>query len=95
MKLKFARFLLWLKTVVPTVTAVGAVIYSWMMYRLGKAKQRIRTVELEKEYVENELAVERDNAGKSDADIVGDLISEGRLIEGDKGDSSGSGDTGE
>lgn len=68
----------WLKDVLPTAGAFGYWIYNRMKQRIIRLEKEKGKVELEKKYLENREKVERDNADKSDADIVRDAIDEGK-----------------
>lgn len=71
------KILTWLRDVIPTVTAVGSLIYNFMLRKINTLQKKNKALELELEYKENEDAVEKDNAGKPDSDVIDDAIREG------------------
>ena len=72
----------WLRDVIPSVTAVGSLIYNYMLRKVNTLQKEKNALELELEYKENEDAVEKENIGKSDSDIINDAISKGRESNG-------------
>lgn len=75
---KFLEKLLnWLRDVVPSVTAVGSLIYNYMLRKINKLQKEKAQLELEIEYQENKDVIEKTNSGKSDADIIMDAAREG------------------
>lgn len=71
------KVLRWLRDVLPTVTAVGSWIYNYMLRRINKIEKEKAALELELEYKENKDAIEKNNAGKSDRDIILDIAGKG------------------
>jgi len=73
------------KTIIPSVSAVAALMLNYFMRRISRLKQDKRNVETEKEYLQNEIQVHKDNADKSDVDILLDAIREGGGSNSDEG----------
>lgn len=78
------KILKWLRDVLPSVTAVGSLIYNYMLRKINALQKQKADLELKLEYEENKDVVEESNRGKSDADIIRDAAREG-------GGSSGAG----
>lgn len=74
----WSRIAGWLKGLVPAGMALLLGLYYYMKQKLRREEARHDQTKLEKQYMENEQQVERDNDGKSDADVVADAIREGR-----------------
>lgn len=64
------ELLKWFKETFPTALAVGGFVYNKMLIQLRKEEKAHDKTRLQKELVENELAVERDFSGKSDSDTI-------------------------
>ena len=83
-------FVNWLKDVLPSAGAVGMIVYNYLKGKIVALKRQLLGVELEKKHLENKEQVQKDNRGKSDFDIIGDAIREGRDINGDNPSESDS-----
>ena len=60
----------WLEKVLPTALTLGGAVYYWMLGKLKAEEKAHDKTKLQKELVENELAVERDFANRSNADVI-------------------------
>lgn len=67
----------WIRDVLPSVTAVGAFVYNWMLRKINSLQKQKEALALKLKYKENKEDVEKDNAGKSDSDIINDAIRDG------------------
>ena len=76
----FSKFFELLLMVVPAITLLGSLIYSFMNKKVRALEKDNESLRLTLEYKENEVKVAKDNQGKSDTDIVMDAISEGKAI---------------
>ena len=72
------KVLAWLRDILPTVTAVGSLIYNYMLRKINALQKEKAALELDIEYRENKDVVEEANSDKSDADIIRDAASEGK-----------------
>lgn len=71
------RLLVWIKDVLPSVTAVGSLIYNYMLGRIQRMRKRAERAEMESELLENELDVYKDTEDKSDRDVILDVANGG------------------
>lgn len=69
----------WFKTVGPL--AIFAAISRYFKRKAWFAERKTEETELKLKHHENEAAVEKENSGKSDLDIVRDAISEGQQLD--------------
>ena len=67
----------WLKDVVPMTFSFGMIVYSWMRDHMKQLRIKLIQTELEKKHYENKETVEKNNAGKSDSDIIDDIAGKG------------------
>jgi hypothetical protein len=68
----------WLKETFPTALAVGTWVHGYMRDKLRKEEKAHDKTKLQKELVENELANEKEFAGKSDADVISSVLPRGK-----------------
>lgn len=74
MKEFFQELLKWLKETLPTALAAGTWVYSYMRDKLRREEKAHDKTKLQKELVENELANNKEFAGRSDADVIESVI---------------------
>ena len=70
MKKFFEELIRWIRETLPTAVTLGALIFNYMRDKLRREEKAHDKTKLEKELVENELSVEREFSGESDADII-------------------------
>lgn len=68
------RFLKWLETVIPSVTAVGILIYNYKQRKVEKLERRLDKAKLELKFYENEKKIKALNKSKSASDVINDSI---------------------
>lgn len=67
----------WLKTVVPSVTSVGLLIYNFMRGQIANLRGQLLREKTERQYVENRQKIDDANRDKSDSDVIDDAIRKG------------------
>lgn len=67
------KLLTWLKDVIPAASAIGGLVYSFMLQLIRRAEMGKLEAELERDEAKNELEVKKELEGKSDRDIVLDV----------------------
>ena len=71
----------WVRQVLPTAFSVGMAVYSILNRKISLLKTQVSQLALQLKYKENEKRVEEANKGKSDSDIVDELLAEGRKLD--------------
>jgi len=74
------KVLNWVRDVLPTVTAVGSMVYNYMLKRVRNEEKKVAKLKLELELERNKERVEEENRGKSDLDVLDDAIGKGREL---------------
>lgn len=72
------KILVWIRDVLPSVTAVASMVYNYMLRKVNSLEKEKSALELELEYENNEDQVEKENSNKSSRDIIMDAIDDGR-----------------
>ena len=74
MKDFFNKLLVWLQQVLPSVTAVGGMIYTYLMAKIIKLNKEKARLELKVKYGENKSYIDKLYSTKSDDDIVNSIL---------------------
>lgn len=78
-------FLSWLRDVLPSVTALGSIIYHWLLRKINRLEKEKEALELQNKILKSNEAIDAQTKNMSSSDIVRAAI-DGRLGS-DKPDS--------